>query len=280
MTEYKTTNTALTAMANKIREKNNINDSLVWNNETGFANDIENIVLKKKTSDANATDNDILNTKTAYVNGTKITGNISIKTSSDITMTENTLTIPTGYYSSINSYTISTTTHANPTISINTSTGLITASHAQPSGYIIGGTTNETLQLITQGAQTITPGTSDKTAITAGKYTTGAITVAGSANLVAANIKNGINIFGVTGTYEGDLTNNAVVFNTNFSTIATSKFSSHSFLTTLNCPNVTTISSTAFYNCVQLSSAYFPNCTTISSYAFSSCSNLKIILFS
>ena len=48
------------------------------------------------------------------------------------------------------------------------------------------------------GAQTVTPGTSNKT-LNAGYYS-GNITVAGDANLIAANIVSGKNIFGVAGT--------------------------------------------------------------------------------
>lgn len=54
----------------------------------------------------------------------------------------------------------------------------------------------------TQGAQTITPGTSNKT-IASGRYLTGTQTIKGDANLVAANIKKGVSIFGVSGTFEG-----------------------------------------------------------------------------
>lgn len=96
----------------------------------------------------------------------------------------------------------SAVTHPNPTISVNTSTGLITASHTQASGQVTGGTTTATEQLTTQGAQTITPTTSDQT-IAAGKFLTGAQTIEGDANLVAGNIKDGVTIFGVEGTYEG-----------------------------------------------------------------------------
>lgn len=53
-----------------------------------------------------------------------------------------------------------------------------------------------------QGAQTITPGTSAKT-IAAGRYLSGAQTIAGDADLVPANIKSGVNIFGVSGSYSG-----------------------------------------------------------------------------
>ena len=91
--------------------------------------------------------------------------------------------------------------HPNPTISVNTSTGLITASHTQASGVVTGDTTTATEQLTVQAAQTITPTTSNQT-IAAGKFLTGAQTIAGDANLVASNIKSGVTIFGVEGTMQ------------------------------------------------------------------------------
>ena len=53
-----------------------------------------------------------------------------------------------------------------------------------------------------RAAATITPGTSNQT-IAAATYLTGAQTIAGDADLVASNIKQGVNIFGVTGTFSG-----------------------------------------------------------------------------
>lgn len=53
-----------------------------------------------------------------------------------------------------------------------------------------------------QAAQTITPGTADKT-IASGKYLTGTQTIKGDANLMADNIKSGVSIFGVAGSFEG-----------------------------------------------------------------------------
>lgn len=47
---------------------------------------------------------------------------------------------------------------------------------------------------------TYTPGTSNQT-IFAGQYLSGTQTIAGDADLVAGNIKSGVNIFGVTGTW-------------------------------------------------------------------------------
>ena len=65
----------------------------------------------------------------------------------------------------------------------------------------------------TQGAATITPGTSAKTAIAAGRYASGDITVAGSSTLVASNIKKGVTIFGVTGTFEGYVSDTLYFYN-------------------------------------------------------------------
>lgn len=80
-----------------------------------------------------------------------------------------------------------------PVISVSSS-GLITAT---------AGDETTTRQLPTQGSTTITPGTSQKTAVSSGRYTTGNVYVAGDSDLVASNIKSGVNIFGVTGTFEG-----------------------------------------------------------------------------
>ena len=65
--------------------------------------------------------------------------------------------------------------------------------------YKSAGKVTGTIQ--SQAAQTITPGASDKT-IASGKYLSGTQTIKGDTNLLAENIKSGISIFGVTGTYE------------------------------------------------------------------------------
>ena len=152
------------------------------------------------TSDATATSGDILSGKIAYVDGEKITGTIATKTSTDLTASGATVTVPAGYYASQatksvasgSAKTPATTVTKNPTISINSS-GLITASVSGTqsvtptvtAGYVSSGTGgtitvggSATKQLTTQAAKTITPTTSSQTAVASGRYTTGAVTVA------------------------------------------------------------------------------------------------------
>lgn len=96
----------------------------------------------------------------------------------DLTASGATVTVPAGYYAEQETKSVSTTTHPSPTASINSTTGLVTASHTQTAGYVSAGTTTGTLQLTTQAAATITPSETSQTAVNAGKYTTGAVTVA------------------------------------------------------------------------------------------------------
>ena len=53
-------------------------------------------------------------------------------------------------------------------------------------------------------SQEYTPSTSNQT-IEAGVYLNGIQTIKGDANLVSENIKSGVSIFGVTGTYTGEI---------------------------------------------------------------------------
>lgn len=150
-----------------------------------------------------ASASDILSGKEAIdEDGNKITGTIATKTSSNLTASGATVTVPSGYYATNATKSVATTTQATPSVSINSS-GLITASATQTAGYVSAGTKSGTKQLTTQSAKTVTPTTSNQTAVASGRYTTGAVTVKGDANLKAENIASGVSIFGVTGTHSG-----------------------------------------------------------------------------
>lgn len=111
------------------------------------------------------------------ISSTYVGSEVARKSSSDLTASGATITAPAGYYAESASKSVATATHANPTASINSSTGLVTASHTQTAGYVSAGTTTGTLQLTTQAAKTVTPTESSQTAVAAGVYTTGAVTV-------------------------------------------------------------------------------------------------------
>lgn len=57
--------------------------------------------------------------------------------------------------------------------------------------------------ILSQQAKTIIPGTTQQIAIPSGTYAAGTVTVSGDSNLVADNIKEGVSIFGVTGSFMG-----------------------------------------------------------------------------
>lgn len=99
-----------------------------------------------------------------------------------------------------NSEDIPVVEQATPEITVNSS-GLITASATQEAGRVTAGTKTATKQLTVQTTQTIIPGTSDKT-INSGIYLIGTQTIKGDGNLIQANIKAGVSIFGVMGSLE------------------------------------------------------------------------------
>lgn len=113
------------------------------------------------TSDATAVAKDILNGKTAYAKGQKLIGTISSKGAQTYTPSASTQTISAGQY--------------------------------------LAGT--QTISAVPVEEKTVTPSSSEQIiSPSIGKFIS-KVTIAGDANLIAENIKEGVTIFGITGTY-------------------------------------------------------------------------------
>lgn len=88
----------------------------------------------------------------------------------------------------------------------------INGTYTIPAGYH-NGAGKVTQSIDTMGAQTVTPGNSQKVVSCSGKYMTGNVTVQAVSNLIAANIKKGVVVGGVTGTWEGYVANPTDIYN-------------------------------------------------------------------
>lgn len=147
-------------------------------------------------SDATATAGDIRTGKTAYVNGSKITGTLNpgIDTSDADATAEN---IDSGKTAYVKGQKITGTSTKVNTADANATAGdLLAGKTAYVGGSKITGSAPA------KGATTITPTTVDQT-VAAGTHLTGILTIKGDPNLLAENIKSGVTIFGIEGTYTG-----------------------------------------------------------------------------
>lgn len=149
--------------------------------------------------------------------GVWMDGSIATNTSSDLTVSGATVTVPAGYYASDASKSVgsgsattpATSVTANPSISVDDD-GLITATVSGSksitptvsAGYISSGTAgtvsvsgSNTKQLATKGATIYNTSTSDQT-ISSGTYITGTQTIRRVTvlNIEADNIKDGVNV--------------------------------------------------------------------------------------
>lgn len=142
-------------------------------------------------------------------------------------------------------------------------------------------------------AATYTPGTIDQT-IASGQYLTGAQTVKGDTNLIPANIKSGVSIFSVTGSYTGsgessgdsfdlkgflEKTLTTLILPSDLTKIGAYGLYKLEYLRGISIPaGVTDIGAYAMYGCTNLTMVSFegtPN--TIATAVFSNCNNLMHI---
>lgn len=152
---------------------------------------------------------------TAYAGGVKITGNVAQRSSTDLTVSGDTVTVPAGKYSSNASKSVASGSATAPSAisstgaSVSAGSNTLTLSKSVSvtpvvsAGYVSSGTANSsnvslTASVTTKAAANLQPSTSAVT-IAAGTYLTGAQTIPAEPNYVAANIVSGKSLWGLSG---------------------------------------------------------------------------------
>lgn len=225
-----------------------------------------------------------------------VTEDVTSYASAEITVPSGSATTPT------------TSITANPSISVS-SGGLITASVSASqsvtptvsSGWVSSGTSgtvsvsgSNTSQLSTQAAATITPTTSQQTAVAAGKYTTGAVVVdpipsqyiVPTGTIQIPSNGTGIDVsqyatadVSVSGGNIGEILDGSVtsVSESTITNLRHSVLRACSQLVSVNFPNVTTLGSYDFYQCTSLTSVNLPKAKNEASNSLYGCTSLQSI---
>lgn len=172
----------------------------------GYISVIENIKdgVKLPTLINPGTEADALLNK-EFINqaGEIVAGTIISKSADSVTVSGKTVKVPSGYYPESVSKDVASVDQATPEISVSSS-GLITASATQKTGYVENGTKSAVKQLSVKAAEEFTPTTKNQT-IPAGLYLTGTQKILGDPNLKAENIADGVTIFNIEGTHVGGI---------------------------------------------------------------------------
>ena len=181
------------------------------------------------TSDATVSGSYILTGYSCYVNDVKVIGTMPNRASATLILDPGEqYTIPYGYHNGNGEISVSSLADNTPATA--DSRWILWAKTGWVNGELVSGTmvnrgsVTQTLSangsytipvgwhsgrgrvsqnLATQGSVNVTPTTTNQTACPANRWTTGSIIIVGSPNLTAGNIKKGVNIFGVTGTWIG-----------------------------------------------------------------------------
>nr|DAV11603.1 MAG TPA: tail protein [Caudoviricetes sp.] len=205
-----------------VNQKNTLVDNLNSKGVTATKNEKLNTLVPKvleisggsgiDTSDATATSNDIIDGKTAYVKGLKVTGSIQSKAAANYTPTQEDQIISSGQYlagnQTIKGDSNLDTKNIKAGVVLFNNKGTFTSDATAKASDIIDGKTAYVNGNLIEGSITSKPATiytpsTKNQIINAGQYLSGNQTIEGDENLIAANIKNGVNIFGITGTHAG-----------------------------------------------------------------------------
>ena len=152
------------------------------------------------TSDATASSMDILYGKSAYVDGVKVEGSILTRTS--CFTSGHMVYVNEGYYPSTVLASVSCVELGHISVSTWLDGGHISITFHQDPGYCEGGERIASYMLPLYSASMIYPGVSDQY-IPKHTLTAASCTILGDRNLKPENIREGVEIFGVKGTYKG-----------------------------------------------------------------------------
>ena len=190
------------------------------------------------TSDATATADVILSGYTAYVNDELITGTMPVQSLNQTLTPGGSVTLPEGYYEEGENV-ISVSTLAEETAANAASSHILSGYSGWVNGVLVNGSMvnrgNVSQSLAANGSYTIpagwhagggrvtqslsvhvggtyTPNTANQVICWANWYASGNIVVAGASTLTAGNIRNGITIFGIRGTFQGWVDSNRTAY--------------------------------------------------------------------